>query len=71
MFFYKILGHKNINSQLYYKQFKLTNFSNSYILKKKIKNIRLINLIKLNTKIKKILKRKNTHKIHEIIKKII
>ncbi len=71
MFFYKILGHKNINSQLYYKQFKLTNFSNSYILKKKIKNIRLINLIKLNTKIKKILKRKNTHKIHEITKKII
>ncbi len=71
IFFYKILGHKNLNTQIYYKQFKLKNFSALYIPKKKIKNIRLLNLIRLDKKIKKILKRKNTTKIHIVTKKII
>ncbi len=71
IFFYKILGHKNINTQIYYKQFKLKNFSKSYTPKLKFKNIRLINLIKLDKKIKKILKRKNTIKIHTITKQIL
>ncbi len=71
IFFYKILGHKNINTQIYYKQFKLKNFLQLYIPKLKIKNKRLINLIKLDKKIKKILKRKNTKKIHDITKQIL
>ncbi len=72
MFFYKILGHTNINSQISYKQFKLFNFKKILIPKiNKNNNIRLNNLYKLDNKLNKIIKRKTAYKIHEITKKII
>ncbi len=70
MFFYKILGHNNINSQLYYKQFKLINFNKKWQPKKN-KNKKYKKLLKLDKKLYKIIKRKNAYKIHEITKKII
>ncbi len=74
IFFYKILGHKSIYSQIYYKQFKLINFYSSYKYKKKNKknkNWKLKILSNLDKKIYKyIIKRKNS-KIHETTKKII
>ncbi len=71
IFFYKILGHKNINSQMYYKRFKLNNFSKSYLPTFNKKKLRLTNLTKIDKKIHTILKRKNTYKIHKITKKIL
>ncbi len=70
MFFYKILGHKNINSQIYYKQFKLKNFEKKWKPKIK-KNKRFKKILNLDKKIHKIIKRKNAYRIHEITKKIL
>ncbi len=70
IFFSKILGHKNINSQMYYKQFKLQNFSNKW-KPKKYKNLILKKLKLLDNKLNKIIKRKKSYKIHYITKKII
>ncbi len=70
MFFYKILGHKTINSQIHYKQFKLKNFNKKW--KPKLNNNkRYKKLLNLDKDIKKIIKRKNALKIHEITKKIL
>ncbi len=70
IFFTKILGHKNINTQIYYKQFKIYNFDNKW-KPKKIKNKRLKNLKKLDNKLNKIIKWKKSYKIHKITKNII
>ncbi len=70
IFFYKILGHKNLNSQIYYKQFKIYNFIKKW-KPKKIINIRLNNLILLDKKINKIIKWKKSYKIHIITKNIL
>ncbi len=70
MFFYKILGHKNINSHIHYKQFKLINFNKKW-KPKNIKNKRYKKLIKLDKKIHKIIKRKDAYKIHKLTKKIL
>ncbi len=70
MFFYKILGHKTINSQIHYKQFKLKNFNKKW--KPKLNNNkRYKKLLNLDKNINKIIKRKNAFKIHEITKKIL
>ncbi len=70
MFFYKILGHKTINSQIHYKQFKLKNFDEKW--KPKINNNkRYKKILNLDKNIHKIIKRKKAYKIHEITKKIL
>ncbi len=73
IFFNKILGHKNINSQIYYKQFKLFNFSLSYKPSNiENKNNKLEILNNLDKKIYKyIIKKKKSFKIHKTTKKII
>ncbi len=70
IFFSKILGHRNINSQMYYKQFKLYNFSNKWKPKKN-KNILIKKLKLLDNKLNKIIKRKTSYRIHYITKKIL
>ncbi len=70
MFFYKILGHKNITTQIYYKQFKIINFNNNILINKE-NNTRYNKLISIENKIKKIIKRKKAFKIYEISKKIL
>ncbi len=70
MFFYKILGHSNINNQIYYKQFKLIDFDKKW--KPKNKNLyRWKKLSKLDNKLFNIIKRKKAYRIHEITKKIL
>ncbi len=72
IFFYKILGHKNINNQIHYKQFKLFNFLPQWKpIKKNIILTRINNLSKLDNKLSKIIKRKTAFKIHEITKNLI
>ncbi len=71
MFLYKILGHTNIYSQIYYKKFKILNYLEKWEPKKQ-KNIRYINLCNIDQKIQeKIIKRKKTYRIHNITKNII
>ncbi len=70
IFFSKILGHDNINSQMYYKQFKLYNFCNNWKPKKNKNNI-FKKLKLLDNKLNNIIKRKTAYRIHEITKKIL
>ncbi len=71
IFFYKNLCHKNIHSQLYYKQFKLLNFNSNWIPKKIYTDIRYNILNSLNNKIPKNMKIYTWQKIHNTTKNII
>lgn len=71
IFFYKNLCHKNIHSQLYYKQFKLLNFNINWKPHKVYTDIRLITLNTLNNKIPQNIKLHTWNKIHNTTKNII
>ncbi len=72
IFFYKILGHKSIHSQIHYKQFKLKKYKSNWIPNKNIYYFKRINNLNLlDNKLHKVIKRKASYKIHEITKKLI